>query len=220
MSDRIAWILRQLERVYGPRTWEPPELGRTPTDELIGTILSQNTTDTNSARAFAALKQRFPDIRELLHVPREELENTIRSCGLARTKAQYISTTLARFWQDQRDLEGHFLCAWPLEQARAYLTSLPGIGPKTAACVLMFHCGASVLPVDTHVYRVATRLALTQAQDAAAAHPDLQAQLTPHQVYPFHVLLIQHGRRICKARQPHCGACGLHSRCPYGLIGG
>ncbi|MBD2104375.1 endonuclease III [Leptolyngbya sp. FACHB-261] len=218
MSEWIAWILTRLELAYGPRTWVPPDPGRTPTDELIGTILSQNTTDTNSGRAFAALKQRFPDTRELLHLPRLELEATIRVCGLARTKAQYISTTLARFWQDQQDIEGHFLCAWPPEKAWAYLISLPGIGPKTAACVLMFHCGAPVLPVDTHVHRVATRLGLIapSRQRGVAVHQALQAQLQPEQVYPFHVLLIQHGRQTCKAQKPRCQACVLREGCVYG----
>ncbi len=215
-AEFLDWVLDRLTGHYGPQRWTPPDPGETPSDALIATILSQNTTDTNSGRAFAALKQRFPDLRELLHVPPSEIEATIRVCGLARTKSQYICTTLARFWQDHQDIEGQFLRTWPPEQALAYLTSLPGIGPKTAACVLMFHCGAPVLPVDTHVHRVSSRLGLIDLDRsrAAAVHQALQAQLQPAQVYPFHVLLILHGKQVCKAQKPRCGDCPLRSRCP------
>ena len=144
-----------------------------------------------------------------------EIEYEIREGGLSRIKAPRIKAVLEEVWRRCGSFDLSFLREMPLAEAKEWLRSLPGVGPKTAACVLMFALGRPALPVDTHVGRVAQRLGLVSARTGAAeAHDLLEAALAPEEVYPFHVSLIKHGRRVCRAQRPLCAECPLKERCP------
>jgi endonuclease-3 len=191
--------------------------------ELVLTILSQNTSDTNSGRAFMRLKHRFSNWEDLLAADPNEIVPSIQAGGLARTKAPRIKAILEEVWARLGSFDLMFLTDLPLDEAKAWLRSLPGVGPKTAACVLMFALGRPALPVDTHVHRVAQRLGLMPAKAGAAeAHDILEAILKPEEVYPIHISLIKHGRRLCHAQRPLCERCPLLDGCPASqqFIGG
>ncbi len=209
---RIRQIVRLLERVYGPRPWRC--WGR-PLDGLIGTVLSQHTSDTNSDAAYESLRRAFPTWRACMEARPERVERAIRRGGLARQKTRSIQAILRSIQADRGTLSLDFLARWPLRRAREYLLALPGVGPKTAACVLMFNLGRPALPVDTHVHRLARRLGLIPDNASAVeAHEILGAACPRRLVYPFHVLLIEHGREVCRARNPRCDECILAGICP------
>jgi endonuclease-3 len=208
-------VLDRLGDRYDHPTWAGPRVD--PVSELVLTILSQNTADINSFRAFTALRARYAGWPEVLAAPLDELEEVLRPGGLAPTKSRRIQAVLA----EVHDATGgrwdlSFLGEWPLEEARSWLTELPGIGRKTAAIVLLFGFGRPALPVDTHVHRVALRLGLIPPRtDVERAHLLLEATLQPDEMYPFHVELIRHGRDTCRAPRPICGLCPLTDVCPY-----
>jgi endonuclease-3 len=208
-------VLDRLGERYDHPTWAGPRLD--PVSELVLTILSQNTADTNSFRAFMALRARYATWPEVLAATTDELVEVIRPGGLAPTKAPRIQRVLAEVHDATHgswDLS--FLGEWPLEEARQWLIDLPGIGRKTAAIVLLFGFGRPALPVDTHVYRVALRLGLIPPKtDLERAHHLLEAALQPNEMYAFHVELIRHGRDTCRAPRPICGLCPLTDLCPY-----
>jgi endonuclease-3 len=185
--------------------------------ELVLTILSQNTSDTNSGRAYMRLIQRFPTWDALLEAPVEDIEREIAIGGLAKQKAPRIKASLQAVHDARRGFDLEFLREMPLDEAKAWLRELKGVGPKTAACVLMFALGRPALPVDTHVHRVSQRLGLVPANATAEkAHDILESSLDPDLVYPFHIALIKHGRRLCRAQRPLCERCPLLDGCPYG----
>jgi endonuclease-3 len=200
---------------YGQRVWR----GRgDPLDELILTILSQNTSDINSGRAYRALRQRFPTWQAVLDAPTAEVYAAIRPAGLGNIKAPRIQLTLRSIWERTGALSLDLLDTMSTDEGREWLLSLDGIGPKTAACVLMFALGRPALPVDTHVHRVSLRLGLIGPRVGAdKAHALLEASLPPEAVYSFHLNFIQHGRLICHARKPECGRCPLAHICDYAL---
>jgi endonuclease-3 len=208
-------VLDRLGERYKHPTWAGPRVD--PVSELVLTILSQNTADINSFRAFTALRARYAGWGEVLAAPLDELEEVLRPGGLAPTKSRRIQAVLA----EVHDATGgtwdlSFLGEWPLEEARGWLTDLPGIGRKTAAIVLLFGFGRPALPVDTHVHRVALRLGLIPPKtDVERAHLLLEAALQPDEMYPFHVELIRHGRDTCRAPRPICGLCPLTDVCAY-----
>ncbi len=209
-----AEIVRRLSELYGQPVWRPHG---DPMSELILTILSQNTSDANSGRAFMRLRWRFGTWEELLAANPDEIVPEIQAGGLARIKAPRIKGILEEVWARCGSFDMMFLKELPLDEAKTWLRSLPGVGPKTAACVLMFALGRPALPVDTHVHRVAQRLGLVPAKAGAAqAHDILEAILKPDEVYPFHVSLIKHGRRLCRAQRPLCERCPLRDGCPFG----
>ncbi|MGE3269421.1 MAG: endonuclease III [Chloroflexota bacterium] len=186
-----------------------------PLAELILTILSQNTSDVNTDRAFAALWERFGAWDAILAAPTSEIADAIRPGGLAEIKAPRIKGVLEAIQQEHGALSLDFLADLPVNEARAYLTSLKGVGPKTAACVLLFALGMPALPVDTHVHRVSRRLGLIGPKvSAEAAHQILEAAIPAAQMYDAHMLLIRHGRVLCKALRPRCEACPLTITCP------
>jgi endonuclease-3 len=186
---------------------------RAPVDELVLTVLSQNTNDRNRDVAYGRLRERFASWADVRDAPVEEVEEAIRPGGLAPTKATRIQQILRALGDD--DLS--WLEAAPLEEARSYLCSLPGVGRKTAACVLLFSDGRPEVPVDTHVYRVATRLGLLRpGAPLDEAHDELSLLGHPDEAYEVHVSLIRHGRRTCTARAPRCPECPLKRMCPYG----
>ncbi|MCY3506792.1 MAG: endonuclease III [Chloroflexi bacterium] len=187
--------------------------------ELVLTVLSQNTSDRNSGRAFVQLMRRYPDWDAVAEAPIEELIATIQTGGLAQQKAPRIKRILEAVRERAPDWNLAFLEEEPLEEARTWLRGLPGVGPKTAACVLLFALGRPALPVDTHVERVAKRLALVPPKTTPEqAHERLEALVPPEQYYRFHMLLIKHGRRTCGARAPTCEACPLEASCPSSVL--
>lgn len=207
-----AEIIDRLSALYGRPVWRPHG---DPMTELVLTILSQNTSDANSGRSYMRLISRFPTWEELMAASPEEIEREIQVGGLAATKAPRIKAILEEVCRRGGSFDLSFLAETPLEEAKAWLRTLPGVGPKTAACVLMFALGRPALPVDTHVARVAQRLGLAPPKTGAAeVHDLLEAMMKPDEVYPFHVSLITHGRRLCRAQRPLCAECPLNDRCP------
>jgi endonuclease-3 len=185
-------------------------------DEVVATVLSQHTSDLNSERAFAQLKATFPDWEQVLDAPAAEVADAIRCGGIADAKARRIQQILAaiRAREGRIDLSRlHDLDDAAVEE---YLTSLPGVGPKTAACVLVFSMGRAAFPVDTHVYRIAARLGwIPPKVTAARAHQILGQAVPPDIRYDLHIALIAHGRMVCKAQRPRCAECVLRDQCGY-----
>jgi endonuclease III len=212
MADRrrLRTIRDRLRTEYGRPVLHAH---RAPVDELILTVLSQNTNDRNRDVAWARLRERFRSWDAVREAPVVEIEDAIRPGGLAPTKAVRIQRILEALGDDD-------LC-WledaPLEEARDYLCELPGVGRKTAACVLLFSFGRPEVPVDTHVYRVTSRLGLIRpGASFDEAHDELLRLVDPEDAYEVHVLLIRHGRRTCTAREPRCAECPLRRMCPEG----
>jgi len=211
----IEEVIELLEQEYGPREWQPD---MDPIDMLIGTILSQNTSDANSGRAFAALKASFDSWEAVASAPAEHIARVIQSGGLSQIKAVRIKQALEQIEKEQGSISLDSLKSMKMAGAEDYLMRLPGVGHKTASCVLLFSLGKPSLPVDTHVFRVAKRLGLIDSRVSIdKAHSLLQAQTPPSKVYQFHVHMIEHGRRICHARQPRCNRCILRDACPSSL---
>lgn len=210
----VATICRRLARVHG--AVEPPP--RAPVlDELVATILSQNTSDANSDAAYAELRARFPDWDAVRQASVAKIADAIRQAGLARQKAPRIKAILNQIHREHGRLSLDFLRDLPDPDARDYLRKFKGVGPKTAACVLLFACGKSVMPVDTHVHRVSRRLGLIgRSTTAEKAHDDLARLVPPRLVLGFHLLLIRHGRAVCVAAKPLCRDCVLLDLCPTG----
>jgi endonuclease III len=214
MADRrrLRTIRDKLRREYGRPLLRPH---RMPIDELILTVLSQNTNDRNRDVAYGRLRERFPTWDAVRDASVGEIEDAIRPGGLAPTKAVRIKQILEAIGDD--DLA--WLADAPLAEGRDYLTDLPGVGRKTAACVLLFAFGRPDVPVDTHVYRVGARLGLWPAKASFRDAHDEMLRLVGddgQDAYETHVLLIRHGRRTCTARSPDCAGCPLRRMCPEG----
>ena len=210
----IRRISAILESAYGCPEFGPNEGAL---DELVLTILSQNTSAANYRRAYTSLKARFGSWDDVRKADTAEIEDAIRAGGLARIKAPRIKRVL----NDIHDLRGStnldFLADMPDKEARDFLMRFDGIGIKTASCVLMFSLGRAVFPVDTHVHRISRRLGLIASSvSAESAHDVLQAMIPDELVYSLHVNLVTHGRRVCKAQNPKCGDCCLLILCPCG----
>jgi endonuclease-3 len=209
---RVRAITRRLERRFGDLV---PPRASDPLEELILTVLSQHTSDVNAERAFTSLRAVFPSWEGVVAAPAAAVADAIRSGGLANTKAPRIQAIL----RDVHDREGSYdlsrLRDLTDTEARAYLTSLPGIGPKTAAVVLSFSLGRDAIPVDTHVLRVARRLGLVPANASAERADRLLHDVVPEGLRTrLHVGLIRLGREICKAPTPRCAVCPLKDLCP------
>ncbi len=207
---RMRAVRDRLRDAYG----KPVErIHRRPIDELILTVLSQNTNDRNRDVAYLRLTKRFDTWAEVRDAPLIEVEDAIRPGGLAPTKAVRIQEILRALGDDDlMELETE-----PLDEARRRLTELPGVGRKTAACVLMFAFGRPDIPVDTHVFRVGTRLGVFRPSGSLEeAHDEMLRLVPPEDAYETHVSLIRHGRRTCTARSPRCPECPLLRMCPFG----
>jgi len=210
---RLRAILERLRDEYGkPST----RIHGAPIDELVLTVLSQNTNDRNRDVAYERLRDRFPSWEAVRDAPVEEIEEAIRPGGLAVTKAPRIQRILVAI-SESGSMDLSWMADAPLGAARDYLCALPGVGRKTAACVLLFSYGRHDVPVDTHVHRVGTRLGLfREGASLDECHDEMLRLSARADPLEAHVALIRHGRRTCHARKPQCDACPLLRMCPYG----
>ncbi len=213
MKNReIKQILNLLEKQYGEVKLMPHH---EPIAELVQTILSQNTSDTNSRPAFRALIAAFNNWENVMNADTPSIASTIRRAGLGQIKAQRIQQALTEIKKKRGQLNLDFLADMLVPVARQWLKELPGVGNKTANCVLLFALGRPALPVDTHIFRLAKRLNLiSDKASLEEAHQRLEKLVDPADIYEFHVLMIEHGRRTCHARGPHCSQCILKNICP------
>lgn len=187
-----------------------------PMDELISCILSQHTSDAASFPTFFRLRERFPTWEQVARLDEQRLANEIRGAGLANQKARSIRAVLSELRKRFGGYTLEPLRQMEMDDARRFLVSLPGVGPKTAAIVLCFGFGLPAIPVDTHVFRVAWRLGLIEKRvGAERAHDLLQRMVPPDLAYRFHLALIRHGRKTCHARKPACGNCVVRWRCAW-----
>lgn len=216
MPPSVADVLHRLHAVFGPLRWRAHH---DPIGELVLTILSQHTSDRTSGLAFIRLTTTYASWEEVRCAPVEAIQACIQPAGLSRVKAPRIKEVLNRILAEREGFELEFLRDLPLPEAKAWLMALPGVGPKTAACVLMFALGRPALPVDTHVYRVARRLGLIPPKMSAdRAHEYLEAVVPQEDIYAFHVGLIKHGRYTCVAQKPRCEDCVLNQVCPSAFV--
>jgi endonuclease-3 len=198
---------------YGQPTWRNPLPAL---DELVSTILSQNTNDINRDRAFEALRARFPTWEEVAAAEPEEVIDAVRVAGLANQKGPRIQQVLLEIQAECGSLNLDFLAELPLEEARAWLMKHNGVGPKTAAIVLLFSLNRPAFPVDTHIYRVSGRLGLRPpGMSVEETHRLLESALPPEIYYAAHLNIIRLGREICRAAKPACGQCPLRERCAF-----
>jgi endonuclease-3 len=213
-KNRAKEILRLIRRSYGKGL--RPFKASDPMDELIRTILSQNTSDRNSLAAFAILNRSFKSWESLLNTDTARLARLIKHAGLANIKAKRIKEALLEIKRREGRLSLGSLKNMGTLEALSYLKSLKGVGPKTAACVLLFSFGKPVMPVDTHIYRVTKRLGLIPKDlSYEEAHQLLSNVVPKNLIYDFHLGIIEHGRKTCKAQNPKCGVCLLYSLCKF-----
>ena len=205
-------VMAGLAPLYGPVQWQPRYSAA---EELVYTILSQATSDVNSGRAYENLMRTFGSLEAVAAATPESIEYAIWRGGLARQKSVVIKGVLNGVRHEVGSYDLSFLAEMPLGEAKAWLTRFKGIGPKTAAIILCFALGMPAMPVDTHIYRVAKRLGLVGRKVSVTnAHDILEPLVPPEEVFAFHVYLIRHGRRVCKAQRPRCGECVLAEGCP------
>jgi endonuclease-3 len=208
--QRIAAALRE---TYGYPEWRQH---LPPVDEMVNTILSQNTADTNRDVAFERLTDRFPDWEAVRDANLDDVIEAIRPAGLANQKGRSIQRALRYLTETQGQITLDFIEDMPIDEAKDELTGIKGIGPKTAAIILLFAFNKPAFPVDTHVHRVTKRLRLIDPQTSREkAHDELEKIVPPEDFYAFHLNVIQHGREICDARNPHCAICPLQDDCDY-----
>jgi endonuclease-3 len=210
---RLSLIEEKLEKAYGKRKWRPHGSA---VDVLVSTILSQNTSDINSSRAFQSLSETFRGWDEIANARISSIAKSIISGGLARIKAGYIREALRKIYNDFGRYSLDSLKTMSIEKSMEYLTSMSGVGEKTAACVLLFALGKKIMPVDTHVHRVTMRLGLVPAE--SERRKSFQFWFGKKSIvdyYSFHLNLVRHGRITCLARKPGCGHCVLNRQCAY-----
>jgi endonuclease-3 len=211
MAD-IERILELLTAEYGQKHWQ---LQEKPVDVLVQTILSQNTSDKNSRPAFQHLLATFSNWDEIAGARVDRICEAIKTGGLGVVKARYIKESLLEIRSRQGSFDLDFLKGLPLDEAREWLMRLPGVGMKTASVVLLFSLGMPAMPVDTHVFRISKRLGLIDARATVEkAHRILEKLVPAKDIYKLHILLIEHGRKTCKAQRPRCIDCVLARLCP------
>lgn len=215
LPDRAGRVFAILDDTYGRHRWRSKG---PPLDELIGTVLSQNTSNVNTARSFRSLRERFPDWQAVIDAPEEDVVESIRSGGLARIKGPRIQAILRSIRDQRGELSLRHLSGLSVADARRDLLALRGVGPKTAACVLLFSLGRPAMPVDTHVLRLSRRIGLVPERTTAEACEPLLEELIGDdrdQVLSVHLNLIAHGQQICRAGRPRCEVCPLTAECDY-----
>jgi len=212
LREKGLEVHRRLVEIYGER----PHRQRDPIATLVSTIISQNTNDPLRDRAFRRLRERFPTWEQVRNAPVEEIAEAIQVAGLGPQKARRIKAALERISEERGELSLDFLREMPVEEARRWLVSSNGVGPKTAAIVLLFALDMPAFPVDTHVHRVSKRLGLIPPNASREkAHEILEDLMPPETYYTFHLNVIAHGREVCRARQPRCEVCVLQDLCDW-----
>ena len=213
LQSKAQLVVDRLLSFYGLPTWRNP---LPPLDELVSTILSQNTNDRNRDLAFNELRRRFPTWEAVRDAPAERVIDAIRIAGLGNQKGPRIQQVLRQITEERGELNIDFLQDLPLEEARSWLLRFKGVGRKTAAIVLQFSLGRPAFPVDTHIYRVSGRLGIRDAAlTLEETHDFLESAIAPSDYYAAHLNLIRLGREICHARTPSCGECPLNDICNY-----
>lgn len=213
LQKRAIKIHQILLNVFGEPIWRNPLPA---IDELVSTILSQNTNDINRDRGFNALRAKFPTWEQVRDAEASEVIDAIRPAGLANQKGPRMQQVLKAITEERGSLDLSFLAGMPLEEARSWLTKFNGVGPKTAAIVLCFSLGIPAFPVDTHVYRVTGRIGLRpDKMNVEQAHPYLESVFPAETYYEAHLNLIRLGREICNARKPLCMNCPIVKLCDY-----
>lgn len=213
LQSRAIKIHEKLLEVFGEPVWRNPLPA---IDELVSTILSQNTNDVNRDRAFDALRAKFPTWEAVRDAKENDVIAAIKPAGLANQKGPRIQQVLREITKERGSLNLDFLKDLPTEEARNWLTKFNGVGPKTAAIVLCFSLGKPAFPVDTHVYRVTGRIGLRpEKMTVEQAHPHLEAVFPPETYYAAHLNIIRLGREICTARKPRCPQCPVNKLCEY-----
>lgn len=224
LRERVSRITRRLERVYGRPTLDgrlPLDNKSDPVDELVFIILSIQTSERGFNTAFAELKRRYPSWDKLLTARIRGIQTVLRPFGLSNQKAHNLRALLQSVKQARGDLTLNFIAGLPVREGEAYLTALPGVGIKTARCVLMYCFGAPVFPVDTHVLRVSKRLGLVPKDlRRKAAHSVLEGLVPPSSRYSLHVNMVKLGRDYCTVASPRCLDCPLRRTCPSYPDGG
>jgi endonuclease III len=212
-SQLAGEVHQRLLKTYGQPVWRSP---LQPVDELVSTILSQNTNDTNRDRAFGALRRQFPTWEAVRDAEPGAVVAAIRPAGLANQKGPRIQQVLREITAERGSLDLDFLKDLPLEDARGWLMKFKGVGPKTAAIVLLFSLGHPAFPVDTHIYRVTGRLGLRPAKMSVEdAHSHLEKCFPPEAYQAAHLNIIRLGREVCAARTPACQRCPLQDICDF-----
>jgi endonuclease-3 len=212
-AEHALAVHQKLLEFYGYPEWRNP---LPPLDELVSTILSQNTNDANRDRAYQALCAAFPTWEAVRDADPTAVIAAIRPAGLANQKGPRIQQVLREITIQRGDLDLGFLAELSADEASQWLLQFKGVGPKTAAIVLQFSLGKPAFPVDTHIYRVSGRLGLRPANcSAEGAHTLLASLLPPETYYPAHLNIIRLGREICQARKPQCPRCPLQDLCVY-----
>jgi endonuclease-3 len=213
LAEHARKVHQRLVDHYGYPEWRNPLPAL---DELVSTILSQNTNDVNRDRAFNALRERFPTWEGVRDANPEAVVEVIRPAGLANQKGPRIQAVLHEITAERGSLDLSFLDDLSAEEARTWLLKFKGVGPKTAAIVLQFSLNKPAFPVDTHVHRLSGRIGLRpENMNAEKAHDHLEALFPPETYYPAHLNLIRLGREVCNARRPNCPACPLQDLCNY-----
>ncbi len=213
LKKRAVAIHEKLLEAFGEPVWRTPLPA---IDELVSTILSQNTNDVNRDRGFDALRAKFPTWEAVRDAKTEDVMDAIRPAGLANQKGPRIQQVLRAITEERGSLDLEFLANMPVEEARAWLTKFNGVGPKTAAIVLCFSLNMPAFPVDTHIYRVSGRIGLRpEKMNVEQAHPYLESVFPPETYYAAHLNIIRLGREICGARKPNCPQCPIIKLCDY-----
>ena len=213
LQKRAIKIHETLLKAFGEPIWRNP---LPPIDELVSTILSQNTNDINRDRAFEALRAKFPTWEQVRDAKESDVIDAIRPAGLANQKGPRMQQVLKEITKERGSLDLNFLKDLPLEEARSWLTKFNGVGPKTAAIVLCFSLNRPAFPVDTHVYRVTGRIGLRPEKiSVEQAHPYLEGVFPPETYYAAHLNIIRLGREMCNARKPLCANCPIVKLCDY-----
>lgn len=212
-KEKALKVHQKLIEAFGEPTWRNP---LPPVDELVSTILSQNTNDVNRDRAFDSLREKFPTWEKVRDADTDEVIEAVRVAGLANQKGARLQNVLREITEERGSLDLSFLNDMPLEEARDWLTKFKGVGPKTAAIVLCFSLNRPAFPVDTHVYRVTGRIGLRPEKiSVEQAHPYLEDVFPPETYYAAHLNIIRLGREVCNARKPKCPICPVRELCDY-----
>ena len=213
LKERALLIHQSLLTAFGEPIWRNPLPA---VDELVSTILSQNTNDINRDRAFEALRAKFPTWESVRDAKTEDVIAAIKTAGLANQKGPRIQQVLRAITEERGSLDLSFLANMSVEDARNWLTKFNGVGPKTAAIVLCFSLNMPAFPVDTHVYRVTGRIGLRpEKMTVEQAHPHLESVFPPETYYAAHLNIIRLGREVCHARKPNCPQCPVIKLCGY-----